>query len=220
MQIKQFRKLLIMTQKFYLLFFLFVIMPACANEKSDFENAVRESVTRQMKQYPKSTLKDIYKSFFQDKYGPGHIINDTTAASRYLLNELNSYSEITEEIAEPTGWQHNFYRVNLSVIKNNLVPYKILLDAFIRSANETEPIPIEDWKNEWYQIEKIIKSMELSLPDYDKDCSEIEEQLKEGNYVGHHSDAYEDAYQPHYRIISKKIFEEEILPLLEKQTKN
>jgi hypothetical protein len=157
-------------------------------------------------------LKDIYKSFFQDRYGPGHIINDTTAVNRYLLNELNSYSEITGVITEPTGWQHNFYRVNLSVIKDSLVPREVLLDAFIRSANEIEPIPVQEWKKEWVQIEKIVKSMELSLPDYDKDSAEIEERLKEGNYVGHHSDAYNNAYKPHYRIISKKIFEKEILP--------
>jgi hypothetical protein len=216
MQIKQVNKLLIMTRKLLSLFFLFAIMPVFAHENNDFADAVRKAVNRQMNEYPKSTLKDIYKSFFQDRYGPGHIINDTTAVSRYLLNELNSYSDIRGEIVEPTGWQHNFYRVNLSVIKDKLIPDEIFLDAFIRSANEIKPVPVEEWKKEWRQIEKIIKSMELALPDYDKDSAEIEERLKEGNYVGHHSAAYNEAYTPHYRIISKKIFEEEILPLLEK----
>lgn len=38
----------------------------------------------QMKTYPKSTLKDLYKNFFQDKFGPGHIISDTTSAGKFL----------------------------------------------------------------------------------------------------------------------------------------
>jgi hypothetical protein len=191
-------------------------MSLIAQDKNDFENAVRQAVSRQMDAYPKSTLKDIYKLFFQDRYGPGHIINDTAAAGRYLLDELNSYSTITGEIAEPTGWQHNFYRVNLSVIKNELIPYELFFDAFIRSVNEIEPVPVEEWKKEWSRIEKTVKSMALPLPDYEKDCREIENRLQEGKYAGHHSEAYNEAYTPHYRIISRRIFEEEILPLLEK----
>jgi hypothetical protein len=194
------------------------LMIGYAENTIDFENVVRESINRQMSVYPKSTLKDLYKSFFQDKYGPGHIIHDTAAANRYLLNELSLYSGTGGEIAEPTGWQHNFYRVNLSVLKDNLIPYEVFLDAFIRSVNGIEPIPVEEWKMEWVQIEKIIKSMALSLPDYDKDFAEIAENLNQGNYVGHHSEAYNEAYTPHYRIISRKIFEEEILPWLKNKS--
>lgn len=206
----------IVTLSLFLLI-LSISMPTYAQNNSDFENAVRESIHRQMEMYPKSTLKDLYKSFFQDKFGPGHIINDKAAAERYLQSELNSYSEVSGEVAEPTGWQQNFYRVNLSVLKDNSIPYEVFLDAFIRSVNGIEPISVEEWKKEWQAIEIIIKSMELSLPDYDKECAEIEEKLKDGNYVGHHGYAYNEAYQPHYRIVSKQIFEEELLPLLNQQ---
>ena len=62
---------------FLTLFFLFCLCLS-ATEKRDFEEAVRVAVSRQMQKYPKSTLKDLYKNFFQDKFGPGHIIGDTT----------------------------------------------------------------------------------------------------------------------------------------------
>ena len=106
---------------FLTLFFLFCLCLS-ATEKRDFEEAVRVAVSRQMQKYPKSTLKDLYKNFFQDKFGPGHIIGDTASAGNYLRRELASYTECTGDIAEPTGWEGNFLRVNLSVIKNGQLP--------------------------------------------------------------------------------------------------
>ena len=92
----------------FLTLFLLFCLCLSATEKKDFEKAVREAVSWQMQTYPKSTLKDLYKNFFQDKFGPGHIISDTTAAGNYLRRELASYTECTGEIAEPTGWEGNF----------------------------------------------------------------------------------------------------------------
>ncbi|MCC8188686.1 MAG: hypothetical protein LIP08_14625 [Bacteroides sp.] len=201
--------------------FLWGAMPVRAQENKEFEQAVRMSVERAMQRYPKSTLKDLYKLFFQDRYGPGHLIHDREGADRYLRRELDSYTAPTpvisvEEAVECTGWQHNFYRIDLSVLKNEWIPYDVFFDAFVRSVNGITPMPVEEWREEWRQIETIIRSMQLSLPGYAEDYREIEEKLTAGNYVGHHSEAYNQAYAPHYRIISRKICEEEILPLLEK----
>ena len=187
-----------------------------AAEKGDFNKAVREAVSRQMRLYPKSTLKDLYKNFFQDKFGPGHIISDTTQAGRYLRWELASYEDCTGKISEPTGWEGNFVRVNLSVIKKGQIPYQVFFDAFIRSVNGVKPITVEEWKKEWSEIERVICSMHLDLPNYEIELKEIEERLERGEYVGHHSQIFEENYSPHYRIISQDIFEQELLPLLEK----
>lgn len=168
-----------------------------------------------MQGYPKSTLKDLYKNFFQDKFGPGHIVSDTTAAGNYLRREMASYTETEGEIAEPTGWEGNFYRVNLSVIKNGQIPYQTFFDAFIRSVNGIRPVTVAEWQKEWNRIEGIIRSMNLSLPDYENDRKEIDDRLERGEYVGHHSKAFEDSYSPHYRIISKEIFEQELQPLIQ-----
>ncbi|KKB60352.1 hypothetical protein [Parabacteroides gordonii] len=186
-----------------------------AAEKTDFEKAVRQAVERQMQTYPKSTLKDLYKNFFQDKFGPGHIVSDTTAAANYLRREMASYTDTKGEIAEPTGWEGNFYRVNLSVIKKGQIPYPVYFDAFIRSVNGIRPVPVAEWQKEWEQIEAVIRSMDLSLPGYEEDKKEIDDRLSRGEYVGHHSRIFEDSYSPHYRIISKDIFEEELQPLIQ-----
>lgn len=201
------------TYSFLILFLLFSLSIPAAAEK-DFETAVRAAVSRQMQTYPESTLKDLYKNFFQDKFGPGHIISDTTAAGNYLRRELASFTECTGDVAEPTGWEGNFLRVNLSVIKDGQIPYPVFFDAFVRSVNGIRPVTVAEWQKEWLQIEAIIRTMEPDLPGYEADRKEIEERLKRGEYVGHHSKAFEAAYSPHYRIISRDIFEKELKPLL------
>lgn len=203
-----------MRKSIFLLLSILLYTSLQAVEKDVFNEAVRNAVARQMKVYPKSTLKDLYKNFFQDKFGPGHIISDTTSAGNYLRRELASYSEIEGEIAEPTGWEGNFYRVNLSVIKEGKIPYQTYFDAFIRSVQGIQPVAVSDWKKEWQAIELIIRSMNLSLPGYADDRKEIEERLERGEYVGHHSKVFEETYSPHYRIISKQIFEKELQPML------
>ena len=64
----------------FLTLFLLFCLCLLATENKDFEKEVREAVSRQMQNYPKSTLKDLYKNYFQDQFGPGNIISDTTAA--------------------------------------------------------------------------------------------------------------------------------------------
>jgi hypothetical protein len=182
---------------------------------TDFETKVRTAVDRQMKIYPESTLKDLYKNFFQDQFGPGHIIADTAAAADYLRKELSdSHTQAGGETAEPTGWEGNFYRLNLSVITTGQVPYPVYFDAFVRSVNGITPPPADQWKKQWKEIESIIRSMPLNLPGYEADRIEIEAKLDRGEFQGHHSERFEEHYSPHYRIISKEIYENEILPLI------
>lgn len=195
-------------------FFLLFCLVLHGSEKMDFDRAVRRAVERQMQRYPKSTLKDLYKNFFQDQYGPGHLVADTAAAGKYLRQELASYTALSGEVAESTGWKGNFLRVNLWVVKTNQIPYPVFFDAFLRSVNGIDPLPVAEWQKRWNRIEAIIRSMNLPLPSYEEDRKEIQNRLDRGEYVGHHSKVFEDTYRPHYRIIRKEIFEKELLPLL------
>ena len=75
-------------------------------------------------------------------------------------------------------------------------------------------VPSEDISFKIPLIEDTIKKMGLSktLPHFESDSQAIEALLNQGEYVMHHSPEYSDAYQPHYRLIERTIFEEEILP--------
>ena len=89
-------------------------------------------------------MQDIYKSFCQDNLGPGHLIPDPAYARDYLTTELTSFREDLDSLRydaparmyEPVGDRGNYVRVDLSVVLDGLVSEEMLLDAFVRSANE------------------------------------------------------------------------------------
>lgn len=180
-----------------------------------FEKEVQNAVKKQLEIYPKSRLQDIYKNFFQDRFGPGHLIADTTAAANYLRRELGSYSQCSGPVLETTGWEGNFYRVNLSVLKENKIPWQVFFDAFIESVNTIKAPLLNDWIREWNEIAVVIDNMNLNLPDYETDQLKINDLLSSGSYVMHHSKAFEEHYDPHYRIIRKDIFEQQLKKYIE-----
>ena len=186
------------------------------NKANPSHEKIRHAVERQLQVYPESTLQDLYKNFFQDRFGPGHIIADNTAADRYLQYELNSSESFKGLDYEPTGYEGRFYRVNLGVIADGRVPYDKYFDAFVRSVNGIKPISTEEWCKEWHEIDSVIMDMNIELKDMQEDRAEIKSLIDGGNYVMHHSQHFNKHYQPHYRIIERTIFEKEILPLLNK----
>ena len=192
-----------------------VLLISC-NWANPTHTKIRQSAERQLELYPESTLRDLYKNFFQDRFGPGHIIADNSAADRYLRYELNTAEGFEGLDYEPTGYEGRFYRVNLGVIADGRVPYEKYFDAFVRSVNGIKPISIEQWRTEWHEIDSVIMSMGLQLENYSADRAEIKALIDGGDYVMHHSQRFNDHYQPHYRIIERTIFENEILPLISK----
>lgn len=182
--------------------------------------AVSRAIDYQTKTYPASTLKDIYKSFFQDAFGPGHLMGENMNSVSNAIDYLRDECQIVREEAslcpeyEDAGATGRFVRVNLSVITSGKVSFDVYADAFIRSAKSFRLPDIEDWKHRWSEIEEIIHSKGLAFKDMGKDTADINRMLANGRYASHHSRAYEEAYHPHYRLIERSIFEAEILPLL------
>ena len=54
--------------------------------EEDYKIAISEIFQK----YPRATLLDVYKSFFQDQFGPEHIVKDTLSVKNYLENELKN----------------------------------------------------------------------------------------------------------------------------------
>ena len=187
------------------------LLASCKDTKSEL---IRTAVENQLNIYPKSTLKDLYKNFFQDYFGPGHIVSDTLSAGAYLNRELASTEFMTGAYYEPTGYNGNFFKVNLSVIKEGFMSRDAFFDAFLRSVSDIKTITIEEWKKEWKEIDSIIHSMNLSLANYTEERNEIFLLLDQNKYVMHHSEQFSAEYDPHYRIIKRDIFLKEIIPLL------
>ena len=174
-------------------------------------------VSRQMAQYPKSHLLDLYKSCFQDYMGAEHLVSDRERVKAYLDEELTSadIDDLPEWFYEPCGIKGRYFRVSLRAVKEGLITEDMFLDAFIRSANIKRP-SIKSWSRKWHKIIGTIDKMNLNLPDYDLEKQFIDSILSVGKYAISHSSDYREAYHPHYRIVERRIFENELKPLIDK----
>ena len=200
------------------LFLLSATLTAFAQDNHSDDNSVprfdtlsiRAAIEQQMGAYPESTLQDIYKSFYQDRFGPGHIISDTASARSYLMRELLEMSEASAVYYEPTGSEGRFVRVHLSAVADGLITADQLLDAFVRSANMVKAET--DWEAEWKAVVGTITKFGIQVQGFE-DASLLDEASRDRQAV-HHSRAYNAAYHPHYRIVERAIFEKELMPLI------
>ena len=175
--------------------------------------AVRSAIERQLTSYPESTLQDIYKSFYQEHFGPGHIISDTASARRYLMRELSEMGETQSPYYEPTGSQGDYVRVYLSAVADSLITAEQLLDAFVRSANSRQESTVS-WLEKWQAIVSIILANKMELEGFVNDLPLLTEAARNSQAV-HHSRRYNEAYHPHYRIVERSIFELELKPFIQ-----
>ena len=180
------------------------------------KKAVEAAIERQLDMYPETTLQDVYKSFYQEAFGPGHIIEDEYSAAAYFHQET---SISTEEpyggyLYEPTGLDGGYYRVNLYAVNSGILPADVLLSAFIRSAIPVTPEGVKEWKKTWSVVEKV--AADFHLRGYEAQKAQLDAILQSDSpdKAVHHSDAYNAAYDPHYRIVRKDIFEQEVKPFL------
>jgi hypothetical protein len=175
--------------------------------------AMRSAIEMQLVTYPESTVQDVYKSFYQEHFGPGHIISDTASARRYLVRELSEMGKIQSPYFETTGSQGDYVRVYLSAVSDSLITAEQLLDAFVRSANLWQE-PTISWMEKWEAIVSIIQANKIELEGFETDLPLLTE-AAQNNQAVHHSRRYNEAYHPHYRIVERSIFEQELKPTLQ-----
>ena len=167
--------------------------------------AVAAAVERQMTQFPESRLQDLYKSFFQDRFGPGHLISDREGALRYIEAEVQEAASMDGVLTEPCGWEGRYVRVSLQAVQEGLLSAGELVDALMQSAIPVDDRAVEAWKEEWKAILSEVKRSCPGLPGIEEDSRMLDSLLASGQYACHHSKAYNEAYHPHYRIIRKEL---------------
>ena len=173
---------------------------------------IKSFVERQMRDYPKSRLLDIYKSCFQDYMGAEHLVTDSEGVRAYLMQELSTtrLDDLMPWYDEPCGIKGRYVRVSLRAVMENKITADTLLSAFVRSANAKKRPSVRKWKRQWHKILNRIERMNLQLPNYEEDKQLLDSVLQAGKYAVSHSESYRQAYHPHYRIIERRIFEKEI----------
>ncbi|MBR0453306.1 MAG: hypothetical protein IIX29_05130, partial [Bacteroidales bacterium] len=129
----------------YLILIILLLVAPLVDMQAVNKKQVRLAVSRQMQQYPASTLQDIYKNFFQDRFGPGHIVADTARAGAYLREELKQVTRMDVPMYEASAERAAYYRVSLAAIKSGLVSYEVFFSAFIRSVTALPGVDVSDW---------------------------------------------------------------------------
>lgn len=174
--------------------------------------ALRMAVERQLSDYPESMLQDVYKAFYQEHFGAEHMISDTAAVRNYLSYELDHCDDqATQLYYEPIGVNGVYVRVYLNAVKDNLITSEQLLWAFLDSANPAQHIAL-DWATKWDTIMKIIDEIRPGFGTEEERT--LLRQASQQNQAVHHSQAYNAAYHPHYRIVKREIFEQQLKPAI------
>lgn len=190
-----------------LVLFLALFIGVHLAKASDREKQIRQFVSLELKNYPEAQLADLYKNYFQDAYGPGHLIPDTARAGAYIDWELQQPCWTDTIICQPLGIHHEFYRVSLSLLKNKVIPRDTLLLGMVKSAKLARNPNIEAWKIDWAEVLEVIRQMKPDLEKFRADEKLIAKTLRKGEVVIHHSKHYEKKYCPHYRIIHRSVFQ-------------
>lgn len=208
--------------KFLLTFFFiaFYNFPPTFGQKKALTDSIKDALNYQIENYPISQYRDVYKNFMQDFFGPGHLLNDTSASGKYLRSELAEFEVMEGPDYEPTGYQGNFYRVNLRLIQDGIIPYNVFFDTFVNSVLGITPPDNKIWMNIWNQIDQVIKDMDIHFENEKADRQALAEQFAKNNFIAHHSKAFDENVNFHYRIISKDNFNNIILPLIKNHQEN
>lgn len=174
---------------------------------------LRQAVERQLASYPESTLQDVYKAFYQEHFGPEHMISDTAAVRQYLDYELSTMGdECGGFYYEAIGVEGNYVRVSLKSVTDGLISADELLQAFLDSAAARQE-PAVDWATKWDAIVAVVDEVKPGLGN-----AAEREALREASVkkqAVHHSKAYNEAYHPHYRIVHHTIFEMLLKPTID-----
>ena len=166
---------------------------------------IAELINSEFNLHPKAQLQDYYKLFFQDAFGPGHIIKDKTSAEKYLRIELEEASNFEEKDFQNISSTNSFYRVNINVINKELISFENLLDAFIKSAKIENEISSKEWLEEWGNIEQQILLMKIPMENIEKQSTELWKIIRSEQLISH-SSIYRKTYSPHYRLINAEQF--------------
>ncbi len=135
---------------------------------------------------------------------------------QYLRRELETQELFEGPLYEPTGAQGRYVRVNLSAVQRGLIHSETLFSAFYRSTSSAELYTLAQWQAEWDTLVEIASQHKIS--GFRKDKRRIAAMMKQYDtpQAVSHSTLYKEHYHPHYRIIARPLFEQEIRPYLDR----
>ncbi|MDR0812271.1 MAG: hypothetical protein LBN23_08415 [Paludibacter sp.] len=189
---------------------LCLLLSGSCNRQSDRQK-IENALAAQLERFPESRLQDIYKNFYQDCFGTGHAISDTAMVFRYLANELQNAAPSDFPKIEKLGWRNNFVRISIDALRDGAIDTAALVNAFVQSASLINPADTANWTNEWHTVCQIIEEKHLPVKDYTTDKAAMDSILRlHPKAAFHHSAAFNQHYNPHYRVVKYTLYCTEI----------
>ncbi len=167
-------------------------------------------LTDQSDRYPHWQVQDVYKLLYQAALGSGHAVPDAARARSWLEEEIShlipdANQPLIEHISPETNRERNLVRVNLRPFLAASANSELLLDAFVRTANE--------FAGSISRLERYLSLLcqmpsradfHFSIKDFENFVGEMRNQ----DYPAvHHSQLYARHYQPAYRVVAQEFLE-------------
>lgn len=152
----------------------------------------------------KSTrVEDAYKYLYQATRGGEHAAPSKEAARNWLDNEWQDLGGVVndESAWEPLCPDGSIGRLNLRPFKNEGGKAEDLLGAFLRSARGYRSEP-EAFVEAWNELDKRLKKQSFGNISH-KEWKRLDAEMKKKKYPAiHHSDDYNKANRPAYRVLT------------------
>ncbi len=188
---------------YILIVVLFLISGFNIQKKNTGGISIKKIIREQLKIYPSMQIEDVYKLLYQSALGSEHAVKDTSAARKWMENEIANLSFArSDSLVENISPDGRIVRVNLRpYLKKNYDP-KVLLATFIKTAEEFKGSK-DTLENYLDATVEMAEKGELKLNV--NEMKKYFEKMKRDNYPAvHHSKKYASLYSPAYRVVDIK----------------
>ncbi len=169
--------------------------------------SVKRLVEHHMNRHSAMEVEDVYKMLHQANLGIEHMLGDTAAVRSFLLQELSSLTEAFpgEPLIERISSDGRIVRINLRPFKQSGMDPDLLVQSMFASAAAIKPDTLM-FKRQWNEFAGLAK---YGFLNFNVDDVQAYSERIASNILspGHHSQPYEKANQPAYRVVRKDVFE-------------
>lgn len=190
-----------------------------ASATTDMTQRVHRALNRMLSTFPILNLQDVYKSCFQEALGTGHLVGTDrrSAMVAYINRECATLQPERLHSTPPyeyVGIDSLYVRVNLSCVVDGIISADTLADCFMAGAFAVDSMHLAAWQSRWDSIMHCLTPYRQQLGNFRADSIAIAQRLRSGHYDYHHSQRFNEAYDYHYRLVRRDIFDSRLRPRL------
>jgi hypothetical protein len=181
--------------------------PRCGDAADDNAGELLAFIQEFHSRYPRSQIQDLYKTLYQDAFGPGHIITSWERVKTGIEHEIEQMTESDDGgLTERCGPSGRMLRINLRSALSQGYEVEDIVIMMRESVDRLQPDTLAFLK-QWDEARKLGEAG--VLPWTPSEIEALDATLgPSGLQVMHHSEIYVKNYAPAYRIVLTDVFNE------------